>query len=80
MKVADVAAAMATPGGSSATGVKSAISIPWVVLSSLLAGIGIFSMVLWLYTLEWIYFGGILPILTGTLMMFDRRAGADRAH
>lgn len=80
MKGADVAAAMATHGGSGSAVVKSAISIPWVVLSSLLAGVGIFSMVLWLYTFEWIYFGGILPILTGTLMMFDRRAGADRAH
>ena len=58
---------------------KSPISIPWVIVASLLAGLGVFSMVLWLYTFQWIYFGGILPILTGTLMMFDRRAGADSA-
>lgn len=70
---------MAGYASSSHASAKSPVSIPWVILASLLAGIGIFSMVLWLYTFQWIYFGGILPIITGTLMMFDRRAGANSA-
>lgn len=70
---------MAGYAHSSSAPSKSPVSIPWVVLAALLAGIGIFSMILWLYTFQWIYFGGILPILTGTLMLFDRRAGADSA-
>ncbi len=59
--------------------VKSPVSIPWVVLASALAGLGVFAMVLFLYTFQLIYLGGILPIVTGTLMLFDRRAGADSA-
>jgi cytochrome c biogenesis factor len=58
---------------------KSPISLPFVVLASLLMGLGIFAMAIWLVTLNWIWFGGILPILTGALMLFDRRAGAESA-
>lgn len=59
--------------------VKSPISIPFVMLAAVLIGVGILALVYWLVTFEWIYFGGILPSLTGGLMLFHPRAGADRA-
>ena len=70
---------------SSASGVvavdhRAPISVGWVVGASLLMGIGIFFVTLWLVTFTWAYLGGILPMAVGILMMFDPRAGADRSE
>jgi Na+/proline symporter len=66
-------------GTLSPTATKSAISIPFVVLAALLIGVGILALVYWLVTFDWLYFGGLIPSLTGALMLFHPRAGADRA-
>lgn len=56
---------------------RSPVSVGWVVGASLLMGVGIFAITLWLITFDWVYFGGILPMAVGILMMFDPRAGAN---
>lgn len=56
---------------------RDPLSIAWVVGASLLMGVGIFFVTYWLMTFEWLYFGGILPMTAGILMMFDPRAGAN---
>ena len=58
---------------------QSAISIPFVVLAAFLIGVGILALVYWLVTFDWLYFGGVLPSVTGGLMLLHPRAGADRA-
>jgi len=58
---------------------KNAISIPFVVLAAFLIGVGIFAMAYYLVSFDWLYFGGIIPSVTGALMLFHPRAGADRA-
>jgi hypothetical protein len=58
---------------------KSPISVPWVVLSALLVGIGLFLVAFWLITMEWVWFLGLVPAVVGGVMLFDPRAGADHA-
>ena len=58
---------------------KGPISIPWVIAASLLMGLGVFSLTIWLVTFDWLFFAGVVPALAGILMVFDRRAGADRS-
>ena len=59
--------------------VKSPISVPWVILSAILCGVGIMAMMYWLVTSEWIFFAGVIPCLIGALMFLDPRAGANHA-
>jgi hypothetical protein len=60
--------------------VSSPISLPWVVLASLLCGLGLFLVLgLWLATFEWIYFVGVIPVFLGGLMFLSPRAGLDHA-
>ena len=66
-------------GGAPHAATKSAISIPWVALAALLIGVGILGMVYFLVTFDWLYFGALIPSLTGALMLFHPLAGADRA-
>lgn len=66
-------------GATAHAAAKSTLSIPFVVLAALLIGVGILALVYWIVTFDWLYFGGILPSLTGALMLFHPRAGADRA-
>lgn len=65
------------PGRATFASHASAISVGWVVGASLLMGVGIFALTLWLVTFDWLYFGGVLPMTVGILMMFDPRAGAN---
>ncbi|MCI4340489.1 MAG: hypothetical protein L3J73_04405 [Thermoplasmata archaeon] len=58
---------------------KNDLSIPFVVLAAFLIGVGILALVYWIVTFDWLYFGGIVPSLTGALMLFHPKAGADRA-
>ncbi len=59
--------------------VRSPISVPWVVLSALLIGLGLFMLAYWLVTFTWLDFLGIAPCVLGGLMLFSRRAGFDSA-
>jgi hypothetical protein len=59
--------------------VSSPISVPWVVLSAVLIGLGLFMLAYWLLTFNWFFFLGIAPCLAGGLMLFSRRAGVDSA-
>lgn len=60
--------------------VSSPISVPWVILASLIAAGGL--LLLWqgATTLAWYYFvGGSLLVLIGFLMLMNDRAGLDHA-
>ena len=59
--------------------VSSPISVPWVVLASVLCGVGLLSVWEWLTTFAWVYFAGPLLVLAGFLLLFSDRAGLDRA-
>ncbi|MGI0151353.1 MAG: hypothetical protein ACREC5_05405 [Thermoplasmata archaeon] len=56
------------------------VSIPFVVLTALVCGVGLVLMVLWVATFDWWYFSGVAFLLAGFLMMMNRRAGLDRAE
>ncbi|MGI0131623.1 MAG: hypothetical protein ACREDK_00775 [Thermoplasmata archaeon] len=53
--------------------------LPFLVAAALLIGGGLFSAMFWLVTLQWVWFAGIGLLVLGALMLFSRRAGADRA-
>jgi hypothetical protein len=57
----------------------SPISVPWVVVASVLCGLGLLLLWMWLTTFQWIWFSGVIPILVGGLMFFNDRAGLDHA-
>lgn len=59
--------------------VASPISVPFVILASLLIGGGIFSLDYWLITQNWLWFLGWAPLLAGGLMLFSPKAGVNRA-
>jgi hypothetical protein len=58
---------------------SSPISVPWVVLAAVLMAIGVFALWYGLTLFDWIFFLGIVPSVVGGLMLFDPRAGANRA-
>jgi hypothetical protein len=72
-----MAHAQASPGTAGAH--QSPISIPYVLASSILTGIGIFSMTYWVITFDWLYFLGVLPCLAGVVLLLSPRAGANQA-
>jgi hypothetical protein len=57
----------------------NSISLPWVLLASILMGIGVLLIVLWIVTFNFLYFTGVFVVLAGFLMVFDPRMGSDRA-
>jgi hypothetical protein len=57
----------------------SPISVPWVVLASLVCGVGIFLVWFWLETFNWIFFPGIVAVIVGAMMFMSDRAGLDHA-
>jgi hypothetical protein len=59
----------------SATGV----SVPFLVLSAVLCGIGLAGMAYWLVTFNWLYFAALIPLVLGAYMLFTRGTGPDRA-
>jgi hypothetical protein len=56
------------------------VNVPWVVLSALLMGAGIFLILTWLITFDWVYFPGVGLMAVGFLLTFHPRAGLDRAE
>jgi hypothetical protein len=61
-------------------GTPNTLSIPWVVLAAVLIGVGLFALFVWVVNFsQWVWFGGIAPVVIGALMLFSKRAGSDQA-
>jgi hypothetical protein len=58
---------------------ENSLSIPFLVVSALLIGVGLFGVAYWLVTFEWIYFASLVPLILGAYMLFTRGTGSDRA-
>ena len=58
---------------------RSTLSIPFLVLSAVLCGVGIFGMAYWLLTQSWAWFASLLPLVVGAYLLFTRASGPDRA-
>jgi len=57
----------------------SPISVPWVVLASVLCALGLVLIWEWLTTFMWIFFLGPFVVLAGAVMFLNHRAGLDHA-
>jgi len=55
------------------------LSVPFLVLSATLCGVGIFGMALFLVTFQWLDFAGVIPLVLGAYMLFTRGTGPDHA-
>jgi hypothetical protein len=71
----------ASPGSSE----KSAISVPWVICAAILCGVGLFfvtgAVVRFAGGLvDWSWWLGILPLVTGFFMLMSPRAGSQGPH
>ena len=55
------------------------LSVPYLVLSAVLAGVGLSGMAFWLVTFNWLYFASVIPLVLGAYMLFTRGTGPDRA-
>jgi len=55
------------------------LSIPYLVLSSVLCGVGLFGMALFLVTFNWLYFTALIALVLGAYMLFTRGTGPDHA-
>jgi len=55
------------------------LSVPFLVLASVLIGVGLFGMTYWLVTFGWAYFASVIPLVLGAYMLFSRGTGPDRA-
>lgn len=55
------------------------ISVPFVVLSAVLCGLGILSLSYWLITFSWVLLAGVIPLALGAYMFFSPLAGWDHA-
>ena len=58
---------------------RSALSVPFLVLSAALCGVGIFGVAYWQVTGNWAWFASLLPLVVGAYMLFTRGTGPDRA-
>ncbi len=56
-----------------------AVSIPLVVGSALLIGIGLLGVAYWLITFRWLYFASLVPLIVGAFLLFTRATGPDHA-
>jgi hypothetical protein len=59
--------------------VSSPISVPWVILASVLVGVGLTLIWMWVTTFSWIFFTGPLLVFVGAVMFLNPRAGWDHA-
>jgi hypothetical protein len=55
-------------------------SVLFVILASIVAGVGLFLTLIWVITFQWIYFVGIVLMAVGFLMFFSQQMGPDRAE
>jgi hypothetical protein len=66
-------------GPSAHAATENSLSVPFLVLSALLIGVGLFGMAYWLVTFSWLYFASVVPLILGAYMLFTRGTGSDRA-
>jgi hypothetical protein len=59
--------------------VAASLSVPYLVLSAVLCGVGLFGMALFLVTFSWAFFAALIPLVVGAYMLFTRGTGPDRA-
>lgn len=59
---------------------RNSLSVLFLIGAVVLIGIGLLTAFLWLVTFDWWLFLGFLPLAVGTIMLFDRRAGSNRAE
>lgn len=59
---------------------RNSLSLPFLVLSTILIGVGLFSAMEWLVTFSWAWFAGLGLLVIGAIMLFSPRAGSDRAE
>jgi len=71
--------APASNPGHSAQAAPNSISVPFVLLASLLTGVGLMLTLTWLITYDWLFFPGILLVALGAFLMLDPRMGSDHA-
>ena len=57
----------------------ASLSVPYLVLSAVLCGVGLFGMALFLVTFDWVVFASVIPLAVGAYMLFTRGTGPDRA-
>lgn len=57
----------------------NSISIPFVIAAALVAALGLFSLLYWVITFQWIFFLGVAPMTLGALMFFHPKMGSNRA-
>ncbi|HEV8050180.1 MAG TPA: hypothetical protein VGP88_06260 [Thermoplasmata archaeon] len=57
----------------------NSISVPFVLLASVLMGIGLMLIFTWLITFDWLFFPGVLVVAIGAFMMLSPRMGSDHA-
>ena len=62
------------------TAARNSISIPFVVLASLIAALGMLALLFWVITFQWVYFLGAVPMAIGALMFFHPKMGSNRAE
>jgi len=55
------------------------LSVPFLLLSAVLCGVGLFGMALYLVTFHWVFFGAVIPLVVGAYMLFTRGTGPDHA-
>ncbi len=65
-------------GGRSASQVEK-VSVPFVVLSAVLCGVGLFGMAYWFVTGNWLWFATLAALIVGAYLLFTRGTGPDRA-
>jgi len=59
--------------------VVAPLSLPYLVLSAVLCGVGLFGMAMFLVTFKWLFFAALIPLVLGAYMLFTRGTGPDRA-
>lgn len=62
-----------------APGASSSVSVPWVVLTGVLIGIGLIGTAYWLLTFSWLLFLSLAPLSAGAVLLFTRATGAEHA-
>ena len=55
------------------------VSVPLVIVASLLCGVGLIGISYWLVTQSWLFFAALLPLIGGAYLLFTRVTGPDRA-
>lgn len=58
---------------------EASVSVPFIVLASVLCGLGLFGTAYWLVTFHWWAFLSLAPLIVGAYLLFTRGTGPDRA-